>query len=67
MKYLSPKNRLKLSVAFILMSNFIYPQWNVQYSQNYDILECIHFVDYNNGWAVGYNGSILKLNDEGET
>jgi len=69
MRYLSPKYQLNLLVSLILISNVIYPQWNIQYNQSYDLLDCVHFVNYNNGWAVGGRGGvgalILKTTDGG--
>ena len=44
---------MKIFVFLLLVSNAIFPQWNLQYSQSGDILNCVYFVDYNNGWAVG--------------
>jgi len=44
---------MKIFVFLLLVSNTIFPQWNLQYSQSGDILNCVYFVDYNNGWAVG--------------
>jgi photosystem II stability/assembly factor-like uncharacterized protein len=69
MKYLYSKYQLILLVFVILISSTIQPQWNIQYSQSGDLLNCVHFVDYNNGWAVGgrfgVGALILKTSDGG--
>ncbi|MFC2103285.1 YCF48-related protein [Bacteroidota bacterium] len=60
---------LKILVFLFLISNSIYPQWNIQYSQSGDWLTSVHFFDYNNGWAVGgrftVGALILKTTDGG--
>ena len=60
----------KLIVLLLFyQSNFVFPQWNLQYSQYSDILNSIYLVDQFNGWAVGgrfgVGALILKTTDGG--
>ena len=41
--------------------------WNAQTSGTTEGLEEIHFINSSTGWAVGYNGTILKTTDGGDT
>jgi len=69
MKNVYYKYSMSLLVFLTLISSTIYPQWNIQYSQSGDKLSCVHFFDYNNGWAVGgrlfVGALILKTTDGG--
>ena len=71
MKHLYTKSAIYLITFFSLTSNFIEAQWDIKYHKSSDWLFCIHFLDYDNGWAVGgrFAGGalILKSSDGGLT
>jgi photosystem II stability/assembly factor-like uncharacterized protein len=71
MKYLNPNYYLCQLISLLVISINIHAQWNLQYSQSGELLNCVYFVDYNNGWAVGgrfgVGALILKSTDGGTT
>src|ERR1043166_4266017 len=61
---------LKFSSIFFLTSLvFLVPQsyalWYQQQTPTRNSLRSVHFADLNNGWAVGYYGTILHTTDRG--
>lgn len=59
-----------LFLVFSFMSDILYAQsgsWAQQTSGTDVILEDIQFIDANNGWAVGWDNTIVKTTDGGQT
>ena len=62
------KTLLKVSLIVFLIANFSYSQdaWEVQNSNTEEWLHSVYFLDEDNGWVVGANGTILNTVNGGE-
>ncbi|MDP3149076.1 MAG: LamG-like jellyroll fold domain-containing protein [Ignavibacteria bacterium] len=49
----------------LTLVNRSFSQWIPQTSGTTNELHSVHFTDLNNGWTVGYNGTILRTTDSG--
>ena len=58
---------LKISLLVFILSINLSAQWYLQNSGTTKNLYAVHFVDANNGWAVGEQGIIIRTTDGGTT
>ncbi len=62
------RNRLFLLVILIVLVNYLYADnWHILNEGSHGNITSIDFVSQTKGWAVGYNGLLLKTEDGGET
>ncbi|RPI16208.1 MAG: hypothetical protein EHM58_12480 [Ignavibacteriae bacterium] len=56
-----------ITLIFLLQSSFTssYSQWVQQYSGTHVILNGVHFINPNTGFAVGWKSTILKTTNAG--
>jgi photosystem II stability/assembly factor-like uncharacterized protein len=55
------------TLIFVLVTTYSHCQWTQQISNITENLNAVHFVNSQNGWAVGDNGTILYTDNGGET
>lgn len=61
------KNKSAVTVIAILIAQSVFGQWTQLTTPTGNWYEGIHFVNANVGWAVGWDGVIIKTTDGGQT
>jgi photosystem II stability/assembly factor-like uncharacterized protein len=59
--------KLLLMISILFISSSAFPQWFPLSSGTNERIRSIHFPDINTGYAVGFNGMVLKTSDGGST
>ena len=59
---------LTINISLFFNVSMVEGQWEIIRNPEFDyVLESVYFVDLNNGWAVGTNGTIIKTDNGGTT